>query len=167
MGREMIREGEDKKAQCSVGIIDSQSVKTTRRGRLWEVDANKKINGRKRHIIVDTLENIVSCIVHPAKIHDSRGTLLTLKNLKENNSGIKVIYADCGYRGELLELAKANYNFEIKVSPKIKDQMQGRVSPKRWIIEGTFSWFENFRRLCMDFEYLLESSQAMIYLDSL
>ena len=83
MVREMIREGQDKKAQCSVGIIDSQSVKTTRRGGLRGVDGNKKINGRKRHIIVDTMGNIVSCIVHPANIHDSKGALLTLKNLKE------------------------------------------------------------------------------------
>lgn len=165
--REKTRKTAGKREQCSVVIIDSQSVKTTRRGGLRGIDGNKKIQGRKRHVVVDTMGSIVSNVVHVANIHDSKGALLVLKNLKENYHGIKKIYADCGYRGELIDIAKTKFNYDLKISPKIKDQTQGKVSPKRWIIERTFSWFENFRRLSRDFEYLLESSQAMIYLASL
>jgi putative transposase len=167
----MLREAERKKSgkneQCSVVIIDSQSVKTTRLGGLTGVDGNKKIKGRKRHLVVDTMGNVVSNIVHPANIHDSKGADLTVKNLNDNIHGVIIIYADCGYRGQLIETLKKKYNYELKISPKIKDESQGKVSPKRWIIERTFSWFENFRRLSKDFEYLLETSQPMIYLASI
>jgi transposase len=167
MIREIIRVKSNKNAQCSVVIIDSQSIKTTRRGGLRGVDGNKKIKGRKRHIMVDTMGNVVTSIVHVANIHDSKGALLVLKNLNENTHGVKVIYADCGYRGELIEIAKRKYDYALKISPKIKDNSTAKVSPKRWIVERTFAWLESFRRLSKDFEYLLESSQAMIYLASI
>jgi putative transposase len=167
MLREKVRRLAGKNAQCSVVIIDSQSVKTTRKGGFRGVDGNKKINGRKRHLVVDTMGNIVSNIVHPANIHDSKGADLTLKNLKESIYGVKIVYADCGYQGQLIETVKRKHNYELKISPKIKDMTQGKVSPKRWIIERTISWFENFRRLSKDFEFLMESSQAMIYLASI
>ena len=167
MVREIIREMHHKNAQCSVGIIDSQSVKTTRRGGLRGFDGNKRIKGRKRHVVVDTMGNVVTNVVHVANLHDSKAASLVFQNLKENICGIKTIFADCGYRGELTNNAKSKFNYDLKISPKIKDQTQGKVSPKRWIIERTFAWFENFRRLSKDFEYLLESSQAMIYLASL
>jgi transposase len=167
MAREELRRKSNRKAQCTVAIIDSQSVKTTRRGGLRGVDGNKKIKGRKRHIMVDTMGNIITNIVHVANIHDSKGAHLVFKNLNENMNGVKVIYADCGYRGELIEIAKSKYNYELKISPKIKETLINKVSPKRWIVERTFSWLESFRRLSKDFEYLLESSQAMLYLASL
>lgn len=167
MTREVVRVKNNKNAQSSVAIIDSQSVKTTRRGGLRGIDGNKKIKGRKRHIMVDSMGNIITNIVHVANIHDSKGAHLVLKNLKENIHGIKVIYADGGYRGKLIEIAKHKYDYSLKISPKIKDNTVNKVSPKRWIVERTFAWLENFRRLSKDFEYLLESSQAMIYLASI
>lgn len=167
MLREKVRVSSGRNAQCSVVIIDSQSVKTTRKGGFRGIDGNKKINGRKRHLVVDTLGNIVSNIVHPANIHDSKGADLTIRNLNESIKGIKVIYADCGYRGQLIGNVKKEYGYDLKISPKIKDESQGKVSPKRWIVERTFAWFENFRRLSKDFEFLLETSQAMIYLASI
>src|SRR5690606_28741261 len=131
------------------------------------IDGNKKIKGRKRHIVVDTMGNIITNVVHVANVHDSKGANLVMKNLKENIFGVHTIYADNGYRGKLIETAKQKYNFNLKISPKIKDNTKTKVSPKRWIVERTFAWLESFRRLSKDFEYLLESSQAMLYLASL
>ncbi len=164
MLREFVREKEGRQGQCSVVIIDSQSVKTTRKGGFRGVDGNKKINGRKRHLIVDTQGNIVCNLVHPANFHDSKSADLVLMDLKDNQYGVKTVFADCGYRGELIENTKRKYGYDLIISPKIKDQTNGRVSPKRWIVERTFAWLENFRRLSKDFEFLLQSSQAMIYL---
>ena len=167
MLREDVRKKEGRNGQCSVVIIDSQSVKTTRKGGFRGFDGNKKINGRKRHLIVDTQGNIVCNLVHPANFHDSKSADLLLKDLKESQQGIKIVYADGGYRGELIKHAQNKYGYILMISPKIKDGLKEKVSPKRWVIERTFSWLENFRRLSKDFEFLLQSSQAMIYLASI
>ena len=161
--REETRMAHNKKAQCTAVIIDSQSVKTTRRGGLRGVDGNKKINGRKRHVLVDTMGNIVSNVVHPANIHDSVGAKLLFKNVGENIHGIRTVFADGGYRGKLMEHVKMRYGYQLKIVSKISK----KISPKRWIVERTFAWLESFRRLSKDFEYLLESSQVMLYLASL
>ncbi|WP_198170241.1 IS5 family transposase [Mucilaginibacter arboris] len=167
MLREDVRRKDKRNSQCSAVIIDSQSVKTTRKGGFSGTDGNKKIKGRKRHITVDTMGNIVNNIVHPANFHDSKAAYLVIKDLRENQHGIKVIYADGGYKGELIGNTKKEFGYEIIISPKIKDEAKGKVSPKRWVVERTFSWLENFRRLSKDFEFLLQSSQAMIYLASI
>ncbi len=167
MLREKRRIENAKKPQCTSVIIDSQSVKTTRRGGLRGIDGNKKIKGRKRHIAVDTMGNVVVNIIHAANIHDSNGATLVVKEMKENTHGIKHIIADSGYRGKFIPWAKEKYNCSVQIISKLKENTQRKVSPKRWIVERTFSWFENFRRLSKDFEYLLESSQAMIYLASI
>lgn len=167
MLRERIRMEQEKQPQCTAVIIDSQSIKTTRRGGLRGIDGNKKIKGRKRHITVDTMGNIVTNIVHTANIHDSTGATLVVKEMQENTYGINHIFGDCGYRGKFIPWAKEKYNCTVQIVPRYHQGNQEKVSPKRWIVERTFSWFENFRRLSKDFEYLLESSQAMIYLASI
>ncbi len=167
MLREKNRISDERNPQCSAVIIDSQSVKTTRRGGLRGIDGNKKIKGRKRHITVDTMGNIVTNLVHAANIHDSVGATLVVKGLNENIHGIKQIIGDSGYRGKFIHWAKEKYNYTVQIISKLKTEDAIKVSPKRWIVERTFSWFENFRRLSKDFEYLLESSQAMIYLASI
>lgn len=139
---DILREGRRKKAgrneQCSAVIIDSQSVKTTRKGGFRGFDGNKKINGRKRHLIVDTMGNMVCNLVHPANFHDSKAADLLIRDLKESQHGVKVIYADGGYRGQLIGHVKHTYQDEMFISPKIKDQSPGKVSSKRWIIERFF-----------------------------
>ncbi len=78
MTREKVHVKNNKQAKCLAGVIDSQPVKTTRRGGLRGIDRNKKTRGRKRYVMGDTMGNIVTNVVHVANIHDSKGTYLVL-----------------------------------------------------------------------------------------
>jgi len=167
MLREQVRKCTGRNASCSTVIIDSQSVKTTRRGGLRGIDGNKKIKGRKRHIAVDTQGNVVSCLVHPANIHDANGGKLLMRQVHENIHGIKVVFADNAYRKSFKEYVTKTFGYRVEITPRIADVAKNGVSPKRWVVERTIAWMESFRRIAKDYEYLLESSQAMVYLMSI
>lgn len=92
--------------EASVGIMDSQSVKWGNNATLNGVDGNKKVKGIKRHVIVDKNGFLIAVMVTIANVHDSKAAYLLMKILKGMYSGIKVILADGGYRGELIENIK-------------------------------------------------------------
>ena len=77
---------------------------------------------------------------------------------------MKKIYADGGYRGELVEDVKNNLGWDMVITLHTDVAAEFKPLPKRWIVERTFSWFENFRRLSKNYEYSVASSEAMIYL---
>ena len=160
---EMTRVKSGKQAQPTVGIIDSQSVKTTSVGGEFRgYDAGKKTKGRKRHIVVDTMGLIIFVIVHSADIQDRDGAKLVMDKLKENLISLVKIFADGGYAGKLVEYAAQTYKWLIEI---VKRNETGfKVLPKRWIVERTFSWINNSRRNSKDYEYLIETSEAMIRL---
>jgi len=160
-----IRKQRGRAPSPSVGIIDSQSVKTTRVGgqeRGW--DGGKKIKGRKRHIVVDTQGYLLSVKVHTANRHDSKMGFEVLEAMKYDFSRMKKIYADGGYRGELIENVNDKLGYEMEITLRSDKGTEFKPLPKRWIVERTFSWFENFRRLAKDYEYCIKSSEAMITL---
>jgi len=162
---EQLRKQRGREASPSVGLIDSQSVKTTRVGgqeRGW--DGGKKIKGRKRHIVVDTQGYLLSVKVHAADKHDSKMGFEVLKAMKYDFSRMKMIYADGGYRGELIESVKNKLGYEMEITLRSDKDAEFKPLPKRWIVERTFSWFENFRRLAKDYEHSIRSSEAMITL---
>ena len=167
MLREQARKKVGKNAHPTAAIVDSQSVKTTRIGGIRGIDGNKKINGRKRHVVVDTLGFILTVVVHAANIHDSQGVRMVLKRLKESIVGIKVIFADGGYRGEIIQWAEKYFNYCIHIVMRTDTHKGFKPVHKRWVIERTFSWFENHRRLSKDFEFLVQTSEAMILLASI
>ncbi len=154
-----------KRPEPSVGIIDSQSVKTIN---VCEdeigYDGGKKIKGRKRHIVVDTLGLILSVVIHSANIHDSKAAEGVLKELKDKYlNGIVKIFADGGYRGELIETVKFKFGWILEIV-KRNEIGQFEILPKRWIVERTFAWISFQRRTSKDYERQSESSIAFIQL---
>ena len=163
--RNMLRKQKGKFLSPSVGLIDSQSVKTTRvGGEARGYDGGKKIKWRKRHIITDTNGWLLSVVVNAANEHDSQTGFEVMETLEYRFERMKKIYADGGYRGELGDAVKQKLGWDLEITLRSDKKTEFNPLPKRWIIERTFSWLENFRRLAKDYEYTVSSSTAMIYL---
>lgn len=145
-------------------IIDCQSVKTTRRGGLRGFDANKKVKGRKRHIVVDTLGLVIAVLVHRADRHESQQAPSLLKRVLEKVTCLNIVFADQGYRGTPAGLIWRVFGWLWHVVEREPGQRGFVVLKKRWVVERTFAWFESYRRLSKDFEFATDTSEAMIQL---
>ena len=139
--RTLVRTKNGKKMQPSAAVIDTQTVKTTEAGGEHGYDAGKKINGRKRHIVVDTLGLILIAIVHSAGVQDRDGAKGVLSKLREQFRSIKRIWADGIYAGKLVDWAKEKLHLILDIVRKDPNQSGFNVLPKRWIVERTFGWF--------------------------
>lgn len=164
--RKLLRKAAGRQVQASAAILDSQSVKTTERGGERGYDAGKQVNGRKRHILVDTLGLLVVVCVTAASTQDRDGARQLLQVLAQSWTRLRLIWADGAYAGELVEWVR-----ELRERRRIKLEIVRRseaakgfvVLPKRWIVERTFGWLNRCRRLSKDYEYLTETSEAMIH----
>jgi len=162
--RQEIREKEGRHPDPSEVIIDSQSAKTTEQGGPRGYDAGKKVRGRKRHMVVDTLGLMVLVWVHAAHIQDRTGAREVLQRLGAWGARLRVIWADGGYAGELQEWARKVYGWRIEIVKKIAGKGQGFcVLPHRWVVERTFAWINRNRRLAKDYERLPLMSEGFVY----
>lgn len=156
--------GREKKVEPSLGIIDSQSTKTTKCREKCGFDAGKMVKGRKRHILVDTLGLVHGCLVHPANIQERAGAKLLLEPLRDTLKRMKKIVADGGYSGpDMAEWVKEKCGWILEIVKRTESHIF-KILPKRWIVERTFGWFENYRRLSRDYEYAADTSENMIYI---
>jgi len=163
--REKVRLKLNQNREPSLGIMDSQSVRWGNNRSLKGFDGNKKVKGIKRHVVVDKNGFLLAIMVTVANIHDSKAVDFLMRTLAYFLSPVKIILADGAYRGEIIEQVKNKFGYLINVVMR-NDEKKTDFKPisKRWIIERTFAWFDNDRRLCRNYELLTENSENMVKL---
>ena len=186
--RERVRRAAGRQAQPSAAILDSQSVKTSAVGGLRGFDGAKKVNGRKRHLLVDTLGLVLKAIVHSADIQDRAAVPLLLDGVADQFPRLEHVWLDQGYTGSGRQWIEEHLGWSVEIvqhprtwergfrgimdpvtgfrleyiTIKGKKGFQG-VLPRRWVVERSFSWLLHSRRLVRDYERLTATDEALIY----
>lgn len=147
----------------SAGIIDSQSVKIVANVGVSGFDGAKKVNGRKRHIVVDTLGLLLTVVVHEASLSDRESAQRVLIDVRTRFKRIRKIFADQGYTGKLIAFAQATLRITIEII-KRSEVRKFHILPRRWVVERTFGWLGFYRRLAKDYERYPRHSEAFVYI---
>lgn len=160
--RAMVRRRAGRHKHPTAGCLDSQSVKTTAVAGIRGYDKGKQVNGRKRHLLVDTLGLLMAVVVTAASVQDRDGAKLLVSRLPGACKKLRLIWVDGGYRGQLLDWVADRCRFRLQTVLRSDDQKGFVVLPRRWVVERTFAWLNHHRRLSKDYEGLTSSSEAMI-----
>jgi transposase len=162
--RAAVRDAEGRDPMASAGIVDAQSIKgadtvgTDSRG----YDAGKKVNGRKRHIVTDTLGLLIVVLVTAGSVQDRDGGRDVLARARMAMPSITLVWADGGYAGKLIAWVEQRCRIILQIVRKPEGQRTFEVLPRRWVVERTLSWLVRCRRLGRDYERLPEHSEAMV-----
>ena len=148
----------------TAGCLDSQSVKTSAGPGLRGYDSGKRVKGRKRHILVDTLGLLLVVVVTAASVSDPAGARQVFQRLGGGGKKLRKIWVDGTYRGKLVEWVAEHLWFRLQPVLRCDDQKGFVVLPKRWVVERTFAGLTQHRRLSKDYEVGTATSEAFIYL---
>ena len=155
-------------AAPSAASLDSQSVKTATLAAVCVgIDGGKKVKGRKRHIMVDTLGLVMMVVVTAANVSDPQGAKLIFSRLRqwpERMTRLVKIWVDGTYAGkQFMEWTMDTYQWILETIKRSDTDKGFVLLPKRWVVERTFSWLEKARRLCRDYEVLPENHEGAVY----
>lgn len=163
-----VRVSQNREPSPSEVIMDSQSVETaTMVSKEVGYDSGKKIKGRKRHILIDTLGLLIIVVITAANVSEQAGAkqvLFKLDQVRDRMGRLVRIWVDGGYRGiGFTHWVMDVYRWLWSVVTRKEEQKGFVVLPKRWLVERTFGWFNWCRRLSKDYEILPETTEAFIY----
>jgi transposase len=164
--RAAVRIAAGREPDPSAAVLDAQSVKSSEGGQARGVDMGKKITGRKRHVITDTLGLVLVAAVTAASVQDRPGGKAVLARLAARFGSVALVWADGGYANSidagLLGWARDTLGLTLEIVRRSDDAKGFKVLPRRWVVERTFGWLVRNRRLARDYERLTACSEAMI-----
>ena len=164
--RAYVRQACGKRCRPTAAILDSQSVKSDSHGGTVGYDAAKRIKGRKRHLLVDTLGLVLGVVVTAASVPEREGAQTLLGRALNWLAWLRLLWVDGGYSGPVFAqwVRGLRPKLEVEVVKRCDDASGFKVLPRRWVVERTFGWLMRHRRLVRDYEQSETSAQAWIYI---
>jgi transposase len=164
--RILVRKSHGKDSSPTAAILDSQSIKSADHGGLVGYDAAKRIKGRKRHLLVDTLGLLLGVVITPANITEREGGKILLGRVLGCFNWLRILWVDGGYNGENFAqwVKRLRHQLVVEIVKRSDNTAGFKVLPRRWVVERTFGWLMKQRRLVRDYETSDSSAEAWIYI---